>query len=86
MDDPLPPLDPDAGLVRRAWNAGDHIDVEVMTAAEALDQQASLTERRYAAAVKYNNDSPDEMLVADDGRPIAVYYSAAARRQLDAHS
>jgi hypothetical protein len=32
MDDPLPPLDPDAGLIRRPFDAGDHIIVEVMTA------------------------------------------------------
>ena len=45
----LPPLDADAGLISRAWNAGDHIDVEVMTAAEALDEQASIAERGFRA-------------------------------------
>jgi len=84
MTDPadLPPLDPDAGLVRRAFDDGDHIIVEVMTAAEALDQEARLAERRTAAGTTFSRDAPDEMHVAEDGRPIAVHYSAAARQQL----
>ncbi len=45
MTDRLPPLDPDAGPVRRTWDAGDHILVEVQTAGEALDQHARLVER-----------------------------------------
>jgi hypothetical protein len=61
-DDPdisgLPPLDPDAGLIRQAWNAGDHIDVEVMTAAEALDQQASIADRGFAHGIDYSEDTP----------------------------
>jgi hypothetical protein len=36
----LPPLDPDARLVRRAWDADNHTVVEVMTAGKALDQHA----------------------------------------------
>ena len=82
----LPPLDPDAGLIRRAWDAGDHIDVEVITASEALDQHASLAERGFANATSYFDDDPDEMHVADDGRPIAVYYSPATRQQLEKNS
>jgi hypothetical protein len=82
----LPPLDPDAGLIRRAWDAGDHIDVVVMTAAEALDEGAKLAERNWAHAVAYSEDAPDEMHVAEDGRPIAVYYSAAAGQQLEKDS
>ena len=83
MDVPLPPLDPDAGLVRRAWDAGDHIVVEVVTAAEALDQEAALKERGIAPGTTHGADRPDEMHVAEDGRPIAVHYSAAARQQLE---
>ena len=87
IDDPgLPPLDPDAGLVRRAWDAGDHIIVEVITAGEALDQEARFKERGSAWGTTYWPDAPDEMQVAEDGRPIAVHYSAAARQQLDADS
>ena len=87
IDDPgLPPLDPDAGLIRRAWDAGGRIDVSVMTAAEALDQHAHLAQRNWAHDIAAFEDSPDEMHVAEDGRPIAVYYSPAARRQLNPDS
>ena len=82
----LPPLDPDAGLVRRAWDAEDHIIVEVMTASEALDQNARAAERGAARGPSFSPDAPDEVLVADDGRPMAVYYSPAARQQLDGNS
>jgi hypothetical protein len=78
----LPPLDPDAGLIRRPWDAGDHIEVEVMTAAEALDHHARLAERNWDWSVDAWSDNPDEMHVAEDGRPIAVYYSDAARQQI----
>jgi hypothetical protein len=67
----LPPLDPDTGLIRRAWNAGDHIDVEVMTAAKALDQGAQLVERNWAPhqGDYPEEDAPDEMHVAEEKRP-----------------
>jgi hypothetical protein len=54
-----------------------------MTAAEALDQHAQLEERGSAAGVAYSSDRPDEMHVAEDGRPVAVYYTHAAREQLN---
>jgi hypothetical protein len=57
-----------------------------MTADEALDQHARLAERGAAAGLSYFADAPDEMLVAEDGRPIAVHYSAAARQQLSPDS
>ena len=79
----LPPLDPDAGLFQQAWNAGDHIIVEVMTVGEALDQHASLAERGSAPGVAHWPDHPDEMHVADDGRPIQVHYTPAARHRRD---
>ena len=86
MDDPLPPLDPDAGLIRRALDMGDRIVVHVLTAAEALDQHANIAESGYLVGGAFTASAPDEMLVADDGRPIAVHYSPAARQQLDADS
>jgi hypothetical protein len=86
IDDPLPPLDPDAGLIRQAWDLGDHIIIQVVTTGEALDQHARLAERGSAPGPTYSPDKPDEMHVAADGRPIAVHYSATARQQLDANS
>ncbi len=80
MADKSRPPRPDARLVRREWDAGDHIVVEVQTAAEALDRNGRLAER----AAAYSADVPDDMLVAEDGRPVAVHYTAAARRVIDA--
>lgn len=81
---PLPPLDADAGLVSVVWDAGSHLEVEVRTAGEALDRQHEISRRGWVTVQDpYDEDQPDEMHVADDGRPIAVFYSAAARRQLD---
>jgi len=79
----LPTLDPDAGLHRRTWDDGENIMVEVVTAAEALDQNAELADRGHAVGATYFADSPDEVLVSEDGRPMAVHYSAAAKQQLD---
>jgi hypothetical protein len=44
-----------------------------MTAGEAFQQSARLAERGSAAGITFLPDAPDEMHVADDGRPIAVY-------------
>lgn len=57
-----------------------------MTASEALDQNARAAERCAAPGVSFSVDALDEMLVADDGRPMAVYYSPAARQRLDGNS
>jgi hypothetical protein len=54
-----------------------------MTVSEALDQNARAAERGAARGPSFSLDAPDEMLVADDGRPMAVYRSQAARQQLD---
>lgn len=80
----LPPLDPDTGITRRCTAFGDEIIVEVMTASEALDQNARAAEHGTAPGAAFAADAPDEMLVADDGRPMAVYYTPAARQQLGA--
>jgi len=82
----LPPLDADAGLVRQQWDFGDKIIVEEMTVSEALDQNARAAERGAARGPWFTSDAPDKMLVADDGRPMAVYRSPAARQQLDGNS
>jgi hypothetical protein len=57
-----------------------------MTVSEALDQNARAAERGAARGPSFSLDAPDEMLVADDGRPMAVYRSQAARQQLDGNS
>ena len=77
----LPPLDPESRLVRFYFDHGDHIAVYVFTPDEALDAGHLLTEQGAAALPAHSPDKPDEMHVAPDGRPIATYYSNAARQQ-----
>jgi hypothetical protein len=78
----LAPLDPESRLVRFHFDHGDHIAVYVLIPGEALDASHRLSEQGAAALPGYTPDKPDEMHVAPDGRPIAVYYSNAARQQL----
>ena len=78
----LPPVDPDSRLVRFYFDHGDHIAMYVLTPGEALDHGHRLTEQGAAALPAYSPDKPDEMHVAPDGRPIATYYSNAAKQGL----
>jgi hypothetical protein len=83
MDDQLPPLDPDAGLTRYEIDMGNHVLVHVVTAAEALDEHHAHSERDSSALPTFPAEDPDEVHTASDDRPILVYYSAAARQQLE---
>jgi hypothetical protein len=74
--------DAEAGLVRERWDAGDHITEHVVTVDEALDEGAALKEP--GGPGKHWHAETDEAFVQDDGRPVAIHYSPAAREQLDA--
>jgi hypothetical protein len=81
-NDNLPPDDAAAGLVRERWDAGDHIIEHVVTVDEALDEGVALKEP--GGPGKQWRAETDEAFVQDDGRPVAIHYSPAAREQLDA--
>ena len=86
MEERLPPVDvdgdADGGLVRHTHYAGDHIIVQVMTAAEALDLAHALKERGSVPGPAVSADAPDKIEVAADGRRIHHHYTHGAKRQL----
>jgi hypothetical protein len=57
--------------------------IREQTAGEALGRHTRFVEDGIGSGAACWPDAPDEMHVAEDGRPIAVYLTAAARHQRD---